>query len=287
MPLKFIVRAGAGVALLSHGLLTLTLWTLSATAAEGRSMPDATAGADSAAAKGHAIAARSDRSDRGFGDSEVELQMILRNRAGDEATRALRITTLEVPDETVGDKSLVVFDEPRDIAGTAFLSHAKILEADDQWLYLPSLRRVKRISSANKSGPFLGSEFAFEDFTAQELEKFDYRFVRTEPCGDLVCDVIELTPRYEHSGYTRLLAWIDQTDHQYRRIEFFDRGGEALKTLEIDAYRQYEGGIWRGHRQTMTNHKNGKTSIFVYGDYAFGVGLTDDDFVKSVLRRTR
>ena len=62
--------------------------------------------------------------------------MVLRNAAGQEATRALRISTLEKPDETVGDKSLVLFETPRDIEGTALLSHAKILDPDDQWLYL-------------------------------------------------------------------------------------------------------------------------------------------------------
>ena len=89
--------------------------------------------------QGFEIAARSDRTDVGFGDSRVELQMILQNAAGQQSTRSLRIATLEKPDESVGDKSLVLFDTPRDIEGTALLSHAKILDPDDQWLYLPAL----------------------------------------------------------------------------------------------------------------------------------------------------
>jgi hypothetical protein len=181
---------------------------------------------------GYDIAARSDRTDVGFGDSEVDLQMVLRNAAGQESTRALRIATLEKPDETVGDKSLVVFDTPRDIEGTALLSHAKILDPDDQWLYLPALKRVKRISSSNKSGPFVGSEFAFEDFTAIELNKFDYTHVGTEPCGDLTCDVLERTPRYENSGYTKQVSWVDQTDYQIRKVEFYglpDSQGRVLR----------------------------------------------------------
>ena len=113
--------------------------------------------------KGFAVAARSDRSDRGFTDSRVSLKMILRNAAGQESTRTLTLNTLEIPNEDLGDKSLIVFDSPADIDGTALLSHAKILDADDQWLYLPALKRIKRISSVNKSGPFVGSEFAFED----------------------------------------------------------------------------------------------------------------------------
>ena len=161
--------------------------------------------------KGYDIAARSDRTDRGFSDSSVKLSMILRNAAGKESSRSLEIKTYEVQDENIGDRSLVVFDSPRDIKGTALLSHAQILDPDDQWLYLPALKRVKRISSTNKSGPFVGSEFAFEDFTATELNKYSYKWLRAEACGDMTCDVVERYPRYENSGYTKQTAWIDQS----------------------------------------------------------------------------
>lgn len=237
--------------------------------------------------KGFAVAARSDRSDRGFGDSRVDLKMVLRNARGQESTRELSVTTLEVPDEQLGDRSLVLFSSPADIDGTALLSHAKILEPDDQWLYLPALKRVKRISSVNKSGPFVGSEFAFEDFTALELNKFDYRYLRQEPCGELSCDVVERRPRYEHSGYTRQVAWTDTTEHQIRKVEFYDRRGTLLKTLELTDYRSYGEGWWRAHRLAMTNHKTGKSTDLVYSDYTFGTGLDEGDFEKSVLSRLR
>jgi hypothetical protein len=236
--------------------------------------------------KGFDIAARSDRTDLGFSDSEVDLQMILRNAAGQESTRSLRIATLEKPDESVGDKSLVVFDTPRDIEGTALLSHAKILDPDDQWLYLPALKRVKRISSSNKSGPFVGSEFAFEDFTAIELNKFDYTWVGEAPCGDLTCDVLERTPRYENSGYTKQVSWIDQTDFQIRKVEFYDRRGDLLKVLELNDYRSYEG-IWRAHHLSMSNVQTNKQTDLLYGDYTFGTGLAENDFVKGRLSRLR
>jgi len=236
--------------------------------------------------RGFEIAARSDRTDLGFGDSEVELQMLLRNAAGQESSRSLRIATLEKPDETVGDKSLVVFDTPRDIEGTALLSHAKILDADDQWLYLPALKRVKRISSSNKSGPFVGSEFAFEDFTAIELNKFDYTYVGEVLCGDLTCDVLERTPRYENSGYTKQVSWIDQADYQIRKVEFYDRRGGLLKVLELSDYRNYEG-IWRAHKLSMSNVQTNKQTDLLYSDYEFGAGLAENDFVKGRLSRLR
>ncbi len=236
--------------------------------------------------RGFDIAARSDRTDVGFADSEVELRMVLRNAAGQEATRVLRIATLEKPDETVGDKSLVVFDTPRDIEGTALLSHAKILDPDDQWLYLPALKRVKRISSSNKSGPFVGSEFAFEDFTAIELNKFDYSYIGEVPCGDLTCDVLERTPRYENSGYTKQVSWVDQTDFQIRKVEFYDRRGDLLKVLELNDYRDYDG-IWRAHKLSMSNVQTNKQTDLIYGDYTFSTGMAENDFVKGRLSRLR
>lgn len=235
---------------------------------------------------GFEVAARADRSDRGFGDSEVELEMVLRNAAGRESRRNLKITTLEIPDEGFGDKSLVVFANPNDIKGTALLSHANILDPDDQWLFLPALKRVKRISSANKSGPFVGSEFSFEDFTALELNKYDYTWLRDEQYEGMTVDVIERTPRYENSGYTRQVSWVDQDVYQVRKVEFYDRRGDLLKTLTLADYREYDG-IWRSHRMAMVNHQTGKSTDLIYSDYRFSTGLNDGSFVKGRLARLR
>ena len=181
----------------------------------------------------------------------------------------------------------MVFSTPRDIEGTALLSHAKILDPDDQWLFLPALKRVKRIASSNKSGPFVGSEFAFEDFTAIELNKFEYRFLGTETCGELQCDVLERLPRYENSGYTKQIAWVDQQDYQIRKVEFYDRRGDLLKVLELKDYRRYDNGVWRAHLLSMNNVQTNKQTDLKYGDYRFGVGLSESDFVKGRLSRLR
>ncbi|MGD8515231.1 MAG: outer membrane lipoprotein-sorting protein, partial [Granulosicoccaceae bacterium] len=146
--------------------------------------------------KGLAIAVEADRRDTGFGDSKAEMKMILRNRHGEESVRDMRVKVLEVKDD--GDKSIFVFDRPRDVKGTGLLSYSHKVGNDDQWLYLPALKRVKRISSANKSGSFMGSEFAYEDFASQEVEKYTYKYLRDEPCPGndkgLECFVIERFP---------------------------------------------------------------------------------------------
>ena len=243
-------------------------------------------GETEASQKGYDLAARSDRTDAGFGDSRVDATMVLRNAAGQTTERSLSFSTLEKEDETVGDKSLVIFNSPRDVEGTALLSHAKILDPDDQWLFLPALKRVKRISSANKSGPFVGSEFAFEDFTITELNKFTYAYVGEEELDGAMMDVVERFPRYAKSGYTKQKSWISQEDYQARKLEFYDRRGDLFKTLILSDYRQYDG-IWRAHKLSMINHKTNKETDLVYGEFEFKTGLDANDFQQGVLSRLR
>ena len=152
---------------------------------------------DDAREKGYAIAQAVESRDNGWGDSQALMQMVLQNKRGDRSQRELRIQSLEVKGD--GDKSLTVFDQPRDVKGTALLSFSHSVEPDQQWLYLPALKRVKRISSANKSGPFMGSEFAFEDLTSFELEKYDYEYLRDEFVNEQDCYVVKYFPKYEHS----------------------------------------------------------------------------------------
>lgn len=238
------------------------------------------------ASKGYEVSARADRSDRGFSDSRVEATMILRNAAGQITERALSFSTLEKESDNVGDKSLVVFKSPRDVEGTALLSHANILTPDDQWLYLPALKRVKRISSANKSGPFVGSEFAFEDFTATELNKYAYEWLREETVDGMAMDVVARFPLYENSGYTKQIAWVDRQVFQVRKVEFYDRKSTLLKTLWLEDYREY-GGIWRSHKFRMVNHQTGKETDLIWDQFSFKTGLGASDFTPGVLERIR
>ena len=236
---------------------------------------------------GREIAAEADRRDLGWGDNASVMRMILRNRNGDESVRELRRQVLETNEEGAGDKSLLTFDSPRDVAGTSLLSHTKILDPDDQWLFLPALKRVKRISSANKSGPFVGSEFAYEDLVSQEVEKYDYNFLREETCSELECFVVERIPLYGNSGYTKQVVWWDQDEYRVQRIDFYDRKDSLLKTLTYYGYQQYLGRYWRPDRMAMENHQNGKSTDLVFSEWTFANGLSEGDLTPSRLRRTR
>ena len=190
-----------------------------------------------------------------------------------------------------GDKTLNIFDHPRDVKGTAFLSFSHPVGADDQWLYLPALKRVKRISSRNKSGPFMGSEFAYEDLASFEVEKYTYKFLREEACPSASptdnCFVIEQYPVDKYSGYTRLINWIDTAEYRSWKIEFYDRRNSLLKTLTVADFKQYLNKYWRATAMTMENHQTKKTTLLKWDEYQFQTGLTDADFNKNTLKRAK
>jgi outer membrane lipoprotein-sorting protein len=235
--------------------------------------------------RGLEIATEAERRDTGFHDSTASMKMLLRNRQGEESTRYIRVRTLEQLDD--GDKSLIIFDQPADVKGTAFLSFTHRTGPDDQWLYLPALKRVKRISSRNKSGPFMGSEFAYEDISSQELEKYTYKYLRDEPFQGMDCFVIERDPVDEYSGYTRQEVWIDKAEYRPQQIIYYDRKNAKLKTLLFSDYHQYLGKYWRAHVMDMENHQTGKSTRLTWSDYQFQTGLTERDFNRNNLDRVR
>jgi len=235
--------------------------------------------------KGLAIAVEDDRRDNGFGDYRASLEMILKNRHGEESVRYIRSKNLEVKGD--GDKSLVIFDKPRDIKGTALLNFSHKTGIDDQWLYLPALKRVKRISSANKSGSFMGSEFAYEDVTSNEVEKYTYKWLRDEAYEGMESFVFERYPTYKNSGYTRQVVWLDKKEYRLLKIDFYDRKNTLLKTQVFRGYQKYLGKFWYPDEMFMENRQTGKTTLLKWSDYKFKNGFKDKDFNKNSLKRAR
>ncbi|NOU10851.1 MAG: outer membrane lipoprotein-sorting protein [Nitrospira sp.] len=232
--------------------------------------------------RGYTIAKETDKRDSGFGDSSNDSMFTLRNAQGEESVREFTVKTLEVPGD--GDKDLAIFHRPADVKGTAVLTFSHGVKPDDQWLFLPELKRIKRISSVNKSGPFLGSEFAFEDIASWEIDKYTYKYLRDDVSDGHECFVVENTPVYEYSGYSKRIEWVDQTIYQPRKIEFYDRKNTLLKTLTFHDYRQYLDRYWRASRLEMVNHQNGKSTTLARSHYKFRNGFRDSDFSESALK---
>lgn len=232
------------------------------------------------APQGPAVAKALAAQSAGFKDQSMHIHMRLETPDGQSATRDLRVKVLERPGQA--PFSLVLFESPRDVEGTALLS-----KEGDQWLYLPAMRRVRRISSSHRSGPFMGSEFSYEDLMGNDPAQYAWKTIGKEACGDAQCLVVETTPRFEGSGYSRRVLYLRDSDHRLERIEFFDRGGAKLKTLHYRDYQTHQGRFVRAHTWDMTNHQTSKRTVLELSDVRFGVGLSEGDFAPAKLSRAR
>ncbi|SNY49607.1 outer membrane lipoprotein-sorting protein [Arsukibacterium tuosuense] len=235
--------------------------------------------------KGLQIATEQKQRDTGWGDSESNVLMVLRDASGNESIRRMRTLALEVTGD--GDKSLIIFDEPRDVRGSAFLSHSHPTAEDDQWLYLPAINRTRRIASRNKSGPFMASEFAYEDMSSFELAKYQFRYLRDEAVNGVMCYVIERLPADKFSGYSKTIAWVDKEHYRVQKIEFYDKKQSLLKTLTASDYQLYLNKYWRPMLLRMQNHQTGKSTDLIVEELQFNVGRSAADFDVNVLERLR
>lgn len=220
---------------------------------------------------------------KGYGDYRLSMEMTIKSERGETTAFRMRSMALEVQDD--GDKSIIIFDSPKDQKGIALLSHTHRDGPDDQILYLPSIKRLKRISSSNKSGPFMGSEFAYEDLSSKEVEKASYRYLRTEILNGVTCFVTERVAKSKTSGYTRMIVWTDKDHYRIHKADYYDRKDALLKTLEYKEYELHRNRFWRAKKAVMSNHQTDKVTTIVYANYEFTTGLSENDFSRNALKR--
>ena len=239
--------------------------------------------------KGLAIAVEADRRDLGWGDQTVNGVMILRDAGGRETKREFDSILLEDTSPDLGDKGVIVFKSPRDIRGTGLLTHSKVEpQDDDQWLYLPAVKRVKRISSSNRTGKFVSSEFSYEDLGSQEVGDFDYKYLRDEPCPGqkgLTCFVSESYPKNPRSGYSKRVSWTDDQHYRLWKVDFYNRRGDLEKVLTFSGYKEYLNKYWRADLLRMENKQTGKSTDLAWADYRFRTGVDESSFRSQALPR--
>lgn len=235
------------------------------------------------AQSGREIAEKAHATQRGFVDETVETTMYLINASKDTVVRNLKNLTFERPNAE--DYSLIQFLNPPDVRGTGLLTYQVPTGDDQQWLYLPALKRVKRISSKNKSGAFMGSEFSYEDISGNTLDRFKYELVGEEEYDGKACFVVNRIPTYENSGYIKIKTWYDKNTYLMLRNEFTDRKNSLLKVLTFHNWKKYESGTWRSDRMVMENLQTKKSSVLIFKNRAHNTGLKESLFSQRSLER--
>ncbi|MGB0452832.1 MAG: outer membrane lipoprotein-sorting protein [Bacteriovoracaceae bacterium] len=152
-------------------------------------------------------------------------------------------------------KSLIVFSSPSSIKGTALLSHEQNERGDDQWLYLPALRKTQRIAPSGKKNYFMGTDFTFADLEDEALSQYDYSCKKLSKCGPDKCYLIEATPKNKRivkdTGYSMRKLWVRNDTYVTVRIKYLDPKGNDLKTLTNSQWKKYGKTAWRPRKAVM------------------------------------
>lgn len=228
---------------------------------------------------------------------------------GDQVTRNLHMTLIDRRGKqrernTVGyrkyfgdDKRTVLFYlSPTNVKDTGFLTYdypSEKTSEDDQWLYLPALRKVRRISSSDRGDYFLGTDFTYEDIKKEgklDINDYHYETQSEEQLHQRNTYRIIATPVSEATakelGYSKVELWVDQQSWLVVKANYWDVRNNPLKTLIADDVRQVDG-IWTRHEMTMSNHKTGHTSKFVFSEVDYRSSVKDSVFSKRSLSRGR
>ncbi|MFQ5637897.1 MAG: outer membrane lipoprotein-sorting protein [bacterium] len=221
-------------------------------------------------------------------DERVELVMKLINKKGKERSR--KVTQVTKTDASDNEKYLIRFLAPADVKGTGLLTIEHSGQDDDQWLYLPALRKVRRISASDQSDSFMGTDFAYEDLGNEELEEYEYTLVKTEDVDGFECYLIEATPnndkKKKSSGYSKREIWIRKDNFVGIQTKYYDKKGELLKIFQASDVRLLEGtGNWRTHRMEMENLKSGHKTVLLFDNFVINHGLHDKLFTQRYLKR--
>lgn len=227
------------------------------------------------------LAQKSDRLTDGFKSSTSDMIMILIDANHNKTIRKIKSKVLEGKD---GDMSLMEFLTPADVKGTKMLTYEHINKDDDQWMYLPALKRVKRISSRNKSGSFMGSEFSYEDTANSSWEKYNYaeKLEKVQLDGKQYYKGIRY-PKDKNSGYSKQITYIGVKDFLVYKVEYYDRKKELLKTAIFSGWKKLDG-VYINSEIVMTNHQNSKKTILQWDNKKIKLNLNKRDFSKRKLK---
>ena len=212
---------------------------------------------------GRQIAEYSDRYDQGWLDEVTQGAMTLFDARGDSVERKVTWLVLEKTEE--GNKSIVRFLSPAEVKGVSALTHEHPQGTDDNWLYLPASRRVRRISGANKTASFQGTEFTYEDLSNLEVHKYDWKYLgegSLQRDGEKVdAHKVEARPNYRSTGYSRLVVWINEESWRREQIDFYDKADQHLKTLVSSDWKLLHGRFWRAMRGEVENVQTKKRTV--------------------------
>jgi hypothetical protein len=228
-----------------------------------------------------------DDTTRKWSEREQTMTLTIRGAGGGDRERVLQIFDKRSPDGE--DKTISFFLSPAEVKGTGFLQLAHKSGDDDQWLYLPELKRTRRITSNLRDQSFMGTDFSYRDLEIlNEIRNWTEKDAPAKVTGEEVvdgkpCHVIELAPTQE-GGYSKIVVWMDKELLVSRKMDFHDKGGKHVKTLLQGDVRDV-GAVPTAHHLEMKNVEKGSSTDVKLTEVKYDSGLSEDLFTERQLKR--
>ncbi len=213
-------------------------------------------------------------------DMQSELTMTLINARGEERVRQLKQFTRT--DDDV-EKKIMFFVSPADVRNTSFMNYSYTDgRDDDQWIYLPALRRVRRISSDGKSDYFMGSDFTYDDLGERHPDEDTHTLKGEEVIDGQACYVVESIPKDASYMYSKTITWVMKANYLGLKREFYDRDGKLLKTLQINEFDQVDG-FWTILETEMHNVQRSHRTVMSLKNVQYNTGIRDNRFTERAM----
>lgn len=216
-------------------------------------------------------------------DMTANLTMTLENSRGDQRIREIKQFLKDMGNM---DKTIMFFMSPADVKNTSFMnwSYDDENKSDDQWIYLPALKKVKRISSDSKSDYFMGSDFTYDDLGDRHPSQDTHTILKEETIDGVECYVVESIPKDEEYMYSRTVTWVVKDKWIELKKEFYDEDEDFLKRLASKEYKEF-GDVIIITNVTMKNEQKNHKTEMKSSDVKINTGITDRQFTERMMKR--
>jgi len=215
-------------------------------------------------------------------DQTSILKMTLTNKQGKQRVRTIKQFSKDFGNV---EKNIMFFQTPADVKNTSFMNWSYNSDkSDDQWIYLPALKRVKRISSDSKSDYFMGSDFTYDDLGDRKLNADNHKLLREEKINGKYCYVVESISKDEDYMYSKTITWIDKSNFVGVKKEFYDEDEELLKILTIKKVEKIAGFYVVTNSEMKNTQKNHITSITL-SNVKINNGISASKFSERMMTR--
>ncbi len=212
---------------------------------------------------------------------EAQLKMTLENSRGDQRVREIKQFTKDFGDV---EKKLMVFLKPNDVKNTTFMNWSFEDGSEDQWIYLPALKKIKRISSDSDSDYFMGSDFTYDDLGDRHPKEDTHTLFGEEIIDGHDCYIVESIPVDEEYMYSKTVTWIIKDKWIGYKKEFYDEDEDLLKRLSLVQYDDYDSVIVLTEVK-MNNVQNDHSTIMKLSDVEVNKAIADNMFTERMMKR--